>query len=85
MDPLTAITTVVTVINTLAKLEPEIVQGFANLKVFGTALFEQFTGSTISDADRATLEAKLDELHDQLQVPLPAAQPGDPDYVPPVS
>ncbi len=80
MDPVTALTLVVTVINTLAKLEPELVTAAQNLKTFGTTLFEEFTGQKISDTDLATLEAKIDDIHAQLQQPLPAPQPGDPDY-----
>lgn len=83
MDPVTALGTVITVINTLAGLEPEMVKAWGNLKTFGTALFEEFTGQPISDADRVALETQLDDLHAQLQVPLPPAQPGDPDYVDP--
>lgn len=85
MDPVTAITTVVTVVTELAKLEPVFVQAWDNLKPFGIALYTKLTGGTISDADLATLEAQLDALHAQLQQPLSAAQPGDPDYVAPTS
>ena len=71
MDPVTAITTVLTVINVISKVYPDVVEAFGNLKTFGTTLFEEFTGSSISDADLATLEAGIDNIHNQLQVPIP--------------
>ena len=66
MDTAAAISLIVTVINTLIKLEPEIASGFTNLKGFATTLFEEFTGTPISDADLATLEAQVDALADQI-------------------
>ena len=81
MDPVTAITTVLTVINTFAKVYPEVVQGLENLKKFGTTLFEEFTGSSISDTDLATLEAGIDDIHTRLQVPIP----DDPANAPPAA
>jgi len=71
MDPVTAIATVLTVINTIAKVYPDVVEGVENLKKFGATLFQEFTGGSISDADLATLEADIDALHAQLQVPIP--------------
>lgn len=71
MDPMTALSTVLTVVNTLAKLEPTFVAAWNNVKPFGVALYEKLTGQTISDADLVTLEAQLDALSAQLQEPLP--------------
>lgn len=83
MDPVAALETVATVINTLAKVWPEVVAAGANLKTFGVTLYQEFTGTPISAADQASLEARIDQLSAQLQAPLPDAQPGDPDYVAP--
>jgi len=83
MDPVTAITTITTVIETAIKLEPQIIQGLNNLKIFGAALYQAFTGNAISADDQTTLEATIDNLYSQIVVPLPPAQPGDPDYIAP--
>ena len=71
MDPTAAIELVLTVINVATKLYPEIVTTAGNLKTFGSTLFQEFTGTKISDADLATLEAKIDDIHAQLQAPIP--------------
>ena len=76
MDATTAITAVVTVINFLIKEEPDIAAGISNLKTFGTRLFQEFTGSQISDDDLATLEAQVDALAAQIQALQPP--PGTP-------
>jgi len=52
MDPVTALTTVVTVITELGKLEPVFVQAWDNAKPFAVALYQKLTGQTISAADR---------------------------------
>ena len=71
MDATQAITLVLTVINVAVKLYPEIAATASNLKTFGTTLFNEFTGTKISDADLATLEAQIDAIHSQLQAPIP--------------
>ena len=75
MDPTAAISLVLTVINVATKLYPEIVTTAGNLKTFGTTLFEEFTGTKISDADLATLEAEVDDIHARLQISIPDAPP----------
>ena len=71
MDATQAITLVLTVINVAVKLYPEIAATAGNLKTFGATLFAEFTGTKISDADLATLEAQIDAIHNQLQAPIP--------------
>lgn len=71
MDPLTAIGLVTTVIKTAIEVAPVIIKGAGDLKVFGTALFEKFTGGKITPEQRAELEAKIEELHNEFQAPIP--------------
>lgn len=75
-----ALATVLTVIETLTKLAPQLVATWNDLKPFATALYTQFKGAEPTEAELAELEAKIDELAARLQVPLPEAQVGDPDY-----
>lgn len=75
-----ALTTVLTVVETLARLAPEFVRTWDNLKPFATDLFKQLSGAEPTEAEVADMEARIDALAAQLQVPLPEAQPGDPDY-----
>lgn len=75
------LTTVLTVIEALMKFTPVIVQAGADIKPFAVALYQQLSGQTITAAQRAELEAGVDALFARLEVPLPPAQPGDPDYV----
>jgi len=79
------LTIVLTAIETLVKFEPTIVQAGADLKPYAAALYQQLTGQAITDDQRASLEAGVDALFARLEVPLPPAQPGDPDYVPPAT
>ena len=75
--------TVITVIQLLVKLVPVVVQAGTDLQPFAVALFNHFNGKAPTAEELVALEAKVDELAARLQVPLPAAQPGDPDYVKP--
>lgn len=71
MDVTAALSTIITVINTLAKLEPTFVSTWENLKPYATTLYQEFTGQDISDEDLLKLEAALDDLHAKFQEPLP--------------
>jgi hypothetical protein len=77
MDPATAIGLAVTVINTIIKLEPQIVSGFTNLKGFASTLVQEFTGAPITDDNLALLEAQVDALADQIAALQPP--PGTPE------
>ena len=74
MDLATALATVLTVIKTLAEVEPILVQGVNDLKPFAVALYEKLTGQTISDADLTALEAQVDALSAELQAPMPPVE-----------
>ena len=78
-----ALATVLTVIETLSKLEPVFVSTWNNLKPFAVSLFTQFKGEEPTADELTELERQIDALAATLQEPLPAAQPGDPDYQPP--
>lgn len=71
MDATTALNLVTTVISTLVKVEPVIVQGITDLKPFASALYQKFTGQEISADERTALEAKIDELSAEFQQPIP--------------
>lgn len=74
---------VLTAISTLIKVAPQIVQTVNDLKPYATALYKQLTGTLPTPAEQATMEAGIDALFARLEQPLPAAQPGDPDYIKP--
>lgn len=75
--------TVLTAVEVLTKFQPLIVQAGADLKPYAVALYQKFTGTDLTDEQRAALEAGVDALYARAMEPLPAAQPGDPDYQPP--
>ena len=76
-----ALSTVLTVVETLTKLAPTFVATWNDLKPFAQSLYTQFNdGVAPTDAQLTELEAQLDALAARLQEPLPAAQPGDPDF-----
>jgi hypothetical protein len=72
---------VMTTVETLTKLAPRFVATWDDLQPFAVALYTEFKGAPPVGPDLAALEAKIDELAARLQVELPPAQPGDPDYV----
>ena len=75
-----ALTSVLTVIETLTKLAPVFVSTWNDLKPFATELYAQFKGTQPTPEELTELETQLDALAVRLQQPLPPAQPGDPDY-----
>lgn len=79
-----ALAIVLEVVNQAIKLAPQAVSTWNDLKPFATSLYAQIKGSAPTEAEVTEMEAKIDELAARLQVPLPEAQPGDPDYVKPV-
>lgn len=74
---------VLTAVETLAKLAPTFVSTWTDLKPFAVDLYTQFKGSAPTADELTVLEAQIDALAARLQVPLPPAQPGDPDYTKP--
>ncbi len=80
MDPATILTVVLTSVSTLVKIMPQLIQAGTDLKPFAEALYAELTGSAITDDQRAAINAGIDALFARLETPLPAAQPGDPDY-----
>ena len=79
------ISIVLTAIDTLTKIYPQLKQTGTDLMPFGEALYNKLTGQAISDDQRTAMQAGIQALFDRLEAPLPAAQPGDPDYAPPAS
>lgn len=67
MDAIAAINTVVGVINTLIKVEPIITQTIKDFTPYATALYSQFTGKELTQAERDILEQRLDEMHNEFQ------------------
>lgn len=76
------LTTVLTVIETLNKYAPVILQAGADIKPFAVDLYRQFKGSDVTSDERKEIEAAADALYNRLEEPLPPAQSGDPDYKP---
>lgn len=83
MDPTAIISLVLSAVETLVKVEPQIMQTITDLKPYAHALYLEWTGQQPTDDQRATMSAGIDALFARLEAPLPAAQPGDPDYVAP--
>lgn len=71
MDPVAALSLVETAVTVFMKVEPIIAQGIEDFKPFAVALYEKFTGTTITDQQRADVEAKIDELHLEFQEAIP--------------
>ena len=67
IDVATAINVTIQAIQTLIELEPEIMAGVSDLKLFATNLYRGIRGEPISDQELADLEARVDELHAELQ------------------
>ena len=82
MDPLAIATTVLSVIQLVQKGAPIVISGISDAKVFATNLFSALSGRAPTAEEEAAIDAQLALLTAQLEEPLPAAQPGDPDYKP---
>lgn len=80
MDPAT-IALIEKIITTAIALGPTVIKGFEDFQPFAVLIWDAiFKGQPITADEIAAIEAKLADLSAQLQVLLPAAQPGDPDY-----
>lgn len=80
MDPIAIATAVLAAIQLAQKAAPILIDGAENIKVFATRLWESITGTPPTEADQVTIDALLAALTTRLEVPLPPAEPGDPDY-----
>lgn len=74
MDPIAAISLVTTAIETAIKVAPILIEGIKDLKTFGVALYEKYTGTAITPENRLLLETRIDELHTEFQKPIPAEE-----------
>lgn len=81
MDALSIISLVSTIIQGVSKAAPIVFQGISDAKPFAMDLYSRITGQPVSTADETVIDAMLASLTTRLEAPLPAAQPGDPDYV----
>lgn len=81
MDPTVIASVVLSAVETLIKVAPQVVQTIKDLKPYAVALYHELAGQPPTSDQRATLEAGVDALFARLETPLPPAQPGDPDYV----
>lgn len=85
MDPVT-LALIEKIVTTAAALAPTVIQGFKDFEPFAVLIWDSIVkGQAITPEETAAIEAKLADLSNQLQQALPAAQPGDPDYVPPAA
>lgn len=75
MNPVTAleiITTIAQVIKAAVDAGPSIIKGIEDAKPFAEAIFASLVrGKEISQDDLDALEAKITDLSNQLQLPLP--------------
>ena len=71
MDFAAALTIATTVVNTFIKLEPIAAQAISDFKPFVTGLIEKFTGQPVTEEQRTEIEAKIDDLHNRFQAPIP--------------
>lgn len=76
-----ALTTVLTVLQTMAQFAPTIIQVGADIKPFAESLYKQFKGEELTDAERVELYAAVDAQYEHFMRPQSPAQPGDEDYV----
>ena len=81
MDPVAIISLVLSAVETFIKVEPQIVQTVKDLRPFAEALYQKWTGQAATAAQQTQISDGIDALFARLEVPLPPAQPGDPDYV----
>lgn len=85
MDTSAIISIVLTAVSTLVKVAPQVMQTVTDLKPYAQALYQELTGQAPTSDQNAALAAGIDALFARLETPLPAAQPGDPDYVAPTA
>lgn len=83
MDAIAIANAVLAAIQMGEKIAPIAIQGISDAKTFAETLWKSITGMAPTEADSATINALIISLTGRLEVPLPPAQPGDPDYVPP--
>lgn len=74
---------ILSLVETLTKFVPVVVQAGTDLKPYAVALYNQINGKEATPDQRAALEAGVDAMFARLMEPLPPAQEGDPDYVKP--
>lgn len=71
---------VLTALDTLVKVAPQVVQTVGDLKPYAEQLYRNLTGQEATDEQRAAMAAGIEALFARMETPLPPAQPGDPDY-----
>ena len=74
MDPLTAITLVTGAIETAIKVAPIAIEGIDNLKTFGVALYEKYTGKVATEEEKVAIWNRIEDLHNRFQAPIPAEE-----------
>lgn len=76
MDAATIISSIENVINLAAKAAST----GASVYGYAEAIWNTIGGKEPTETDLAALETQVDAMHAEIQAPLPAAQPGDPDF-----
>lgn len=77
MEPAAIITTILSVLNTVVKIAPTVVQAEASLEPVAVAIYNNLVnGAAITQVQLDALEAQVDSLAAQIQVPLPADTDG---------
>ncbi len=71
MDATAVIAAISAVIQAAVKLGPSVIQLEQDAQPFAQAIYGMFTGTNVTPEQLAALEAKIDDLVAQLEVPLP--------------
>lgn len=77
MDPFTIITLIASAVNAAVKVGPTVIKTVEDATPFAEAIYDMFTGTAVSKEQADAFEAKITELSNRLQKPLPAATGDD--------
>jgi hypothetical protein len=67
----------------LIEAAPTVIKTIDDVTPLATRLIAVAKGQKVTAEQQAEIETLVDALYAESQEPLPPAQPGDPDYVPP--
>lgn len=80
MDPIAIANAVLAAVQLATKAAPIVISTVSDAKTFAETLWKSITGTAPTEEDSAMIDALILSLTARLEVPLPPAQPGDPDY-----
>ena len=80
MDTAAIIELVATILTKVAQAAPTVIASVEQAMPLASELVNIIKGDTVTDDQKAQIEAMVDQLFATSQQPLSPAQPGDPDY-----